>query len=67
VDLFLGGGANPFYFLLKMLVVFVLGVFIHAVFPRFRTEQAIRYLWRWPAILAVAGLIIILIIKVIYG
>jgi NADH-quinone oxidoreductase subunit H len=67
VDLFLGGGANPFYFFLKMMAVFVLGAFIHAVFPRFRTEQAIRYLWLWPAAMALVGLIIILIMKVIYG
>jgi len=67
VDLFLGGGANPFYFFLKMLVVFILGAFIHAVFPRFRTEQAIRYLWLWPTVLALIGLIIILVMKVFYG
>jgi len=57
VDLFLGGG-NPFTFFVKMLVVFLLGLFIHAVFPRFRIDQAIKYCWKWPAILALAGLII---------
>ena len=57
VNLFLGGG-NPFTFFIKMLVVFLVCLFIHAVFPRFRLDQAIRYCWRWPAILALAGLII---------
>jgi len=57
VNLFLGGG-NPFTFFIKMLVIFLLGLFINAVFPRFRIDQAIKYCWKWPAILALAGLII---------
>lgn len=58
VNLFLGGANEPFTFLLKMLVVFILGICINAVFPRFRIEQAIRFNWTWPTILALAGLII---------
>ncbi len=55
---FLGG----LVFFVKMLVVFVICVFINAVYPRLRIEQAIGYLWRWPTILAFAGLIIVLIV-----
>jgi len=58
VNLFLGGATNPVIFFVKMLVVFVLSLFIHAVFPRFRIEQAIRYLWKWPTLLAFISLII---------
>lgn len=61
VNLFLGGAGEPFTFLLKMLIVFILGVFINAVFPRFRIEQAIRFNWTWPTIIALAGLIIVYI------
>jgi len=61
VNLFFGGG-NPFIFFVKMLVVFLLGLFINAVFPRFRIDQAIKYCWKWPTILALAGLIIARII-----
>ena len=57
VNLFLGGG-NPFFFFAKMLVVFVLSLFINAVFPRLRIDQAIKYCWRWPTILALSGLVI---------
>ena len=57
VNLFLGGG-NPFTFFVKMLVIFILGLFINAVFPRLRIDQAIKYCWKWPTILALAGLII---------
>jgi NADH-quinone oxidoreductase subunit H len=63
VNLFLAGAANPIIFFAKMLVVFVLGLFIHAVFPRFRIEQAIKYLWKWPTLLAFLGLIITLAIR----
>jgi len=62
VNLFLGGG-NLLTFLLKMLAVFVTGVFIHAVFPRFRIEQATKYLWFWPTIISFISLIFIQLIR----
>ncbi|RLB75498.1 MAG: hypothetical protein DRH24_19510 [Deltaproteobacteria bacterium] len=63
VNLFLAGAANPLIFFVKMLVVFALGLCINAVFPRFRIEQAIKYLWKWPTLLAFVGLVITLIVK----
>jgi len=45
-------------FLIKMLMIFIIELFINAVFPRFRIEQAIKYLWKWPTVLAFVGLII---------
>lgn len=63
VNLFLGGAANPVIFFLKMLVVFVLSLCINAVFPRFRIEQAIKYLWKWPTVLAFVGLVITLAMR----
>lgn len=62
VNLFLGGAGDPGTFVLKMLVVFILSLFINAAFPRFRIEQAIKYLWRWPTLFAFVGLITVLII-----
>jgi NADH-quinone oxidoreductase subunit H len=59
VTLFLGGAADPFVLFVKMLVVFILQLFIHAAYPRLRIEQALRYLWKWPTALALAGLIAI--------
>jgi len=58
VDLFLGGGANLLTFTAKMLAVFLVGVCINAVMPRLRLEQALRYLWKWPALVALGGLIV---------
>jgi NADH-quinone oxidoreductase subunit H len=58
VNLFLGGAGEPFTFLLKMLIIFIIGVLFNAVFPRVRIEQAIRFNWTWPLIIALVGLFI---------
>jgi NADH-quinone oxidoreductase subunit H len=63
VNLFLGGASNPAIFFLKMLVVFIVELLINAAFPRLRVEQAFRYLWKWPTLVAFIGLIAILIIR----
>jgi NADH-quinone oxidoreductase subunit H len=63
VNLFLGGGSEPFSFLLKMLIVFMLGVLLNAVFPRVRIQQAIRFNWTWPTIISLIGLVIVYIWK----
>lgn len=63
VNLFMGGAGNPVTFFLKMLVVFIPAVFIHAVFPRLKVEQAVIYFWKWPAIIAFTGLIITMMMK----
>jgi NADH-quinone oxidoreductase subunit H len=62
VNLFLGGASNPAIFFLKMLVVFIVELLINAAFPRLRVEQAFKYLWKWPTLVAFIGLIAILII-----
>jgi len=63
VNLFLGGASNPMFFFLKMLVVFTAALFINAAMPRLRIEQAIRYLWQWPALLSLIGLIVVLAVR----
>ena len=63
VNLFLGGGSNVGYFFLKMVVIFFGGLCVHAVLPRFRVEQAIKYLWKWPTALALTGLVIAVLIR----
>ena len=62
VNLFLAGGGNPIIFFIKMTVIFLLGVFINACYPRLRIEQAIGYLWRWPTIISFLGLVVVQII-----
>jgi NADH-quinone oxidoreductase subunit H len=62
VNLLWGGASNVGVFFLKMLVVFVLVVFVNAAFPRLRVEQAVRYLWRWPALISLVGLILVVVV-----
>ncbi len=62
VNLFLGGASNAFIFFLKMLAVFIALICVNAVYPRFKIEQAVKYLWKWPTILAFTGLIIVSLI-----
>ena len=60
---FIGNLLAVVVFLVKLLIVFTLGVFINAVFPRFRIEQAIKYLWTWPTLFAFSGVIVFMIIR----
>jgi len=48
-------------FLIKMVIIFVIEIFINAVFPRFRIEQAMKYLWKWPTLLSFIGLLIVVL------
>lgn len=52
-----------FIFLLKMVLVLFIGLFVNAVYPRFRIEQAMQYLWKWPTLIAFVGLVIVAIIN----
>ncbi len=81
VDLFLGGGVilnpsqygiiaymvNYFVWMLLVLVVWVIAVFINAVFPRFRIEQAFKFYWKWPTVIAALGLAQAYVMSVILG
>ncbi len=62
VDLFLGGG-NFVVFVLKMLAVFTFVLIINAVYPRYKTDGAIKVFLKWPTILAALNLIWILYFK----
>jgi NADH-quinone oxidoreductase subunit H len=54
--LFLGGGVAWLTFLPKIFAVVFFSVAITNVFGRFRTDDAIRWLWKWPTIIALIGL-----------
>lgn len=61
VNLFLGGALNIFFFFLKTCLVFILYLLVNAAMPRFKIEQALVYLWKWPTLLALIGLIIVVL------
>jgi NADH-quinone oxidoreductase subunit H len=55
-NLFLGGGADWLTFLLKVFGVVFISVAITNVFPRYKTDDVLRWMWKWPTGLALIGL-----------
>ncbi|MDM8547072.1 respiratory chain complex I subunit 1 family protein [Candidatus Venteria ishoeyi] len=58
--LFLGGGLNWLTFLPKVFAVVLIAVSITNVYGRYRTEDAVRWLWKWPVMIALAGLALVM-------
>ncbi|MEA3276193.1 MAG: complex I subunit 1 family protein [Pseudomonadota bacterium] len=55
-SLFLGGGENWISFLVKIFAVVAIPMTIAFVFPRYRTEDLVRLVWKWPVMLGLLGL-----------
>jgi len=58
--LFLGGGTAWLTFLPKVFAVIFLSVAVTNVYGRYRSEDAIRWLWKWPTLIALLGLAVVL-------
>jgi len=61
VNLFFGGASNWVTLLLKTFLLYMFPVFVSPVFPRFRTEQRIRFLWFVPTALAAVDLVRVMV------
>ena len=57
VDIFMNGADNLVMLVVKTLLIYMVPVLYGAVSPRYRTEQAIRYLWGWPVFFGIIALI----------
>jgi len=60
VSLFLGGGENWLTFLVKAFAVVAIPMCIAFLFPRYRTEDLLKMIWKWPVLLGLAGLWLIM-------
>ncbi len=60
MNLFLGGAETILGFVAKTFVIYFWTVFVGAVFPRFRVEQSIRFLLKWPALAGIAGIALVM-------
>ncbi len=69
-DIFLGGAGHPELYtglagvliglgelILKTFLLYMIPVSIGIVMPRFRTEQAVRFFWKWPLAFGITGII----------
>jgi len=54
--LFLGGGENWISFLVKIFLVVEIPMSIAFLFPRYRTEDVLRLMWKWPVMVGIIGL-----------
>ena len=61
VNFFMGGGTSVIAFVIKQLEVFLIAVIFDNIFPRYKIEQAVKFLWIFPMGLAVIQLIILTI------
>ena len=58
--LFLGGGENWFSFLIKIFLVVLIPVTITVIFPRYKIDDMLRMLWKWPTAVGLLGLIVLM-------
>jgi len=63
MDLFLGGATSLGEAFVKTFLIYFWSVFVGAVFPRFRTEQAIRFFLGWPTVAGVAGVVFVMLTR----
>ncbi len=59
--LFLGGGENWLSFLVKIFAVVAIPMSIAMLFPRYRTEDLVRILWKWPTMIGLLGLAFLMV------
>jgi len=59
--LFLGGGATWIGFLPKVFAVVFLSVAVTNVFGRYRTDDVLRWMWKYPTGFALAGLALVML------
>lgn len=58
MNLFFGGATTIWGLIIKTFLLYMVTVFVGISFPRFRTEQAIRFFLKWPAAIGVLAVIL---------
>ncbi len=58
--LFLGGGEYWITFLPKIFLVVAIPMSIAYLFPRYRTEDVLRIMWKWPMLVGLLGLAMVM-------
>jgi len=57
MNLYFGGATNIWIMVLKTFAIYMISVFVGAAYPRFRTEQSIRFFLKVPLIIAILAVI----------
>jgi len=61
MNLFFGGATNLIILMIKTFMIYMISVFIGVAFPRFRTEQSVRFFLKIPLLIAVISVILLLL------
>ena len=59
VNLFMGGAANFVELITKTFLLFLFEIIVGSIFPRFKVEQAVDFLWKVPAVLGIIAALVI--------
>jgi len=57
VDIFMGGASNLIELVAKTFGLYMIPVLYGIISPRYRTEQAITYFWKWPVFFGIISLL----------
>jgi NADH-quinone oxidoreductase subunit H len=58
MNLFFGGATNLVEMIAKTFSIYMLSVFVGAAFPRFRTEDSIRFFLKVPTLIGILAIVI---------
>ncbi|MBN1327415.1 MAG: NADH-quinone oxidoreductase subunit H [Candidatus Cloacimonetes bacterium] len=58
MNIFFGGATNIFLLILKTFLIYMISVVIGVSFPRFRTEQSIRFFLKYPLLIGILSVVI---------
>ena len=58
--LFLGGGENWLTFLVKIFLVILIPVTITVIYPRYKVDDLVRLVWKWPTAIGLLGLVVVM-------
>lgn len=60
MNLFLGGATNWVSYIIKLFALLTVILSVNALFGRFRVDDAVRFMWKVPLVLAVIGVLFII-------
>ncbi len=60
-DIFLGGAGDLVTLIVKTFLLYMIPVLTGIVNPRYRTEQAITFFWKWPTVFGIIAILIVVL------
>jgi NADH-quinone oxidoreductase subunit H len=61
MNLYFGGATNLVVMVIKTFFIYMFSVFVGVAFPRFKTEDSIRFFLKVPAVLGILAIVVFLI------